>query len=316
MSAVPAAVLGTLLQVVNLVQAGILAALFALALRALVLLLVDRHRALPVGLLRLGGAGLFLGAGLLYGTLSRSLMVWDEPAIGAAILVALLVLSGVAVRHTLGWAERRPGATGLLAQLVLLLALLLVASLTLMRAGFLTLTEDRPVLLVDVMGETRTQTVRWAPPDRPAREEPQRAHRVVFRTPDGVPVAEAWLYGDQVGVKGRVLRLSPMLSAAGVPNLFELSFAHNGYATAERHATQPHLAVALPPGGPLAVHPWWRPVQSWLLERWEKGTTADSSWAVRSATIESTYFPLVDAAGQPVRATYRLVLTPGGLTSS
>jgi hypothetical protein len=129
-------------------------------------------------------------------------------------------------------------------------------------------------------------------------------------------VAEAWLYGDQVGVKGRVLRLSPMLNTAGVPNLFELSFAHNGYATAERHATQPHLAVALPPGGPLAVHPWWRPVQSWLLERWEKGTTADSSWAVRSATVESTYFPLADAAGQPVRATYRLVLTPGGLTSS
>ncbi len=315
MSSVPAAALGALLQVVNLVQAAILAALFALAVRALVLLVVDRRRPVVVRLLRVGAVGLFLAGGLLYGALSRSLVVWDEPAVGLAILVALLVLSGVAVRRALGWAERRPGAAGLLAQLVLLLALLLVASLTLMRAGFVTLTEDRPVLLVDVTGETRSQLVRWTPPDQPAREEPLRAYRVVFRTPDGLPVAEAWLYGDQVGVKGRVLRLSPMLNAAGVPNLFELSFAHNGYATAERHGSQPHLAVALPPGGPLAVHPWWRPVQSWLLDRWEKGTTADSSWAVRSATIESTYFPLVDAAGQPVRATYRLVLTPGGLTA-
>ncbi len=315
MSTVPAAILGALVQALNLVQAGVLAAFFSLAVRALVLLVVDRPRPPGVSVLRVCAVGLFLAVGLLYAWFSASMVVWDMPAVGVAILTVLLVLSGVAIRRAMGWAERRPGAAGLLAQLVLLLALLLVASLTLMRAGFLALTEDRPVLLVEVTGETTTQTVRWAPPDQPAREERQRTHRVVFRTPDGIPVAETWLYGDQVGVKGRVLRLSPLLNAAGVPNIFELSFAHNGYATAERHATQPHLAVSLPPAGPLAVHPWWRRVQSWLLEQWEKGTAADSSWAVRSATIESTYFPLIDAGGQPVRATFRLVLTPGGLSS-
>jgi hypothetical protein len=185
-----------------------------------------------------------------------------------------------------------------------------------MRAGFLALTEDRPVLLVDVTGETTAQTLRWAPPDGAEREDRRPTHRVVFRRPDGAAVAEAWVYGDQVAVKGRVLRLSPWLNAAGVPNLFELTFAHNGYGTAERHATEPHMAVALPPGGPLAVHPWWRPVQAWLLARWERGTDADSDWAIRSATIESTYFPLVDAAGAPVRRVFRLVLTPGGLSAS
>src|SRR5262249_7316628 len=137
--------------------AGILAAFFALAVRSLVLLLVDRRRPVVVSLLRVGAVGLFLAGGLLYGALSRSLVAWDQPAIGLAILVALLVLSGVAVRRAIGWAERRPGPTGLLAQLVLLLALLLVASLTLMRAGFVALTEDRPVMLVDVTGETRSQ---------------------------------------------------------------------------------------------------------------------------------------------------------------
>jgi hypothetical protein len=35
---------------------------------------------------------------------------------------------------------------------------------------------------------------------------------------------------------------------------------------------------------------------------------------IRAATIESTYFPLVDASGQPVRHAYQLVLTAGGLT--
>jgi hypothetical protein len=41
-STLPAAVLGALVQVVNLVQAGALAAFFSLALRAPVLLVVDR----------------------------------------------------------------------------------------------------------------------------------------------------------------------------------------------------------------------------------------------------------------------------------
>jgi hypothetical protein len=33
-------------------------------------------------------------------------------------------------------------------------------------------------------------------------------------------------------------------------------------------------------------------------------------------TVESTYFPLVDPVGNPLRHTYRLVLTPGGLSAS
>jgi hypothetical protein len=315
MSTVAAGLLGALMTALNLVQAVIVTALFALAVRALVLVFVDRRRSVIVSVLRALGAVAFLGAGLVFAAFSAPQMVWDSPAVGAAILTGVVVLSGVAVRRALGWAERRPGAAALLAQLVLLLALALVASLTLMRAGFVSLTEDRPVLLVEVTGETGSRVVRWAPPDQPAREEPQRTHRVVFRTPEGAAVSETWLYGDQVAVKGRVLRLSPVLNAAGVPNLFELLFAHNGYATAERHNTRPHVAVPLPSGGPLAVHPWWRPVQAWLLARWETGTAADSSWAIRSATIESTYFPLVDAGGQSLRATYRLMLTPGGLSA-
>jgi hypothetical protein len=138
----------------------------------------------------------------------------------------------------------------------------------------------------------------------------------VFRLPEGPPVAEAWLYGDQVAVKGRVLRLAPLLNAAGVPNLFELQFAHNGYSSAERHASHPHTAVALPAIGPLAVHPSWRPVQLRLLEAWRKSAAEGSGWALRSLTTESTYYPLADLAGRPLRQTYRLVLTPGGLSAS
>jgi hypothetical protein len=92
---------------------------------------------------------------------------------------------------------------------------------------------------------------------------------------------------------------------AGIPNLFELQFAHNGYFTAGRHATQPHLALPLPPSGPLAVHPWWRPLQARLLAAWEQGTAEGSRWAIRSVTSESTYYPLVGADGRARRETFR-----------
>jgi hypothetical protein len=129
-------------------------------------------------------------------------------------------------------------------------------------------------------------------------------------------VADAWIYGDQVAIKGRVLRLSPLLNVAGVPNLFELVYAHNGYTTAERHNAFPHLALKLEPMGPLAVHPLWQGLQARLLAAWERGAADGSTWAIRSATTESTYFPLAEPDGSPVKRTFRLVLTPGGLTSS
>jgi len=311
-----ASLLGVFARLANLLSIFVLCCFFALAARLLALLFLDPGRGALAVAARLSGGLAFLGLGLLYGAFTLHTLAWDPLGLALAAALGLAVVSSLVLGHRNRRRPRRPGVRGALSQLTLLLALLLAATLTLMRAGFLSLSEDRPVMLVEVTGEIGVKEVAWAPPDQPGRREALATHRVVFRTPEGEPVAEAWVYGDQVAVKGRVLRLSPVLNAAGVANLFELQFAHNGYATAERHNTFPHQAVPLPCTGPLAVHPWWRPVQRRLLELWEKGTDEGSSLAVRSATTESTYFPLVDASGQPVRRTFRVVLTPGGLSAS
>jgi hypothetical protein len=291
--------------------AAILAALLAFAVRALALAAFSRPRRAWLVLWRLLVAAGWFGVAVLYALFAAPVFAWSSEAIAAAAAVAIVLLGSLAFR---GGRALHPTAG--LVQLCLALALLLGAALTLMGAGFLALTVDRPVLLVELTGETAVQTVRWAPPNEPLRERSLLTHRVLFRDPEGVPVAEAWVYGDEVAVKGRVLRLAPILSAAGVPNLFELGFAHNGYRTAERHNGYPHVAVPLPPSGPLAVHPWWRPIQARLLGDWERISTEGKPWAIRSLTVESTYFPMVDPVGNPVRQTYRLVLTPGGLSSS
>jgi hypothetical protein len=310
-----ASLIAALVSLRSLLVAFVLAALLSLALRSLLLAALERGGSVVVTLLRLAAVLSFGALGALYTLFAARWIEWTPSTFAVALATGVGLVGSV-------WLRRRPaGNAGLpsplaaLAQLALLLGLLLLAALTLVHAGFLALTEDRPVLLVDITGETRVQMVRWAPPGHAAREEPLTTYRVAFRMPDGQAVAEAFLYGDQVAVKGRVLRLAPLLNAAGVPNLLELQFAHNGYLTAERHASLPHAAVPLPPTGPLAVHPWWRPLQSRLLEAWEKGAEG-SGWAVRSVTTESTYYPLVDNAGRPLRRTFRLVLTPGGLSAS
>lgn len=273
----------------------------------------SRSRLLAVGRLFLGLAAATLA--WVYGILALPWLALDMPSI-AAFLAVFVLLAGWTLFRTLRAGPPEDGGRIFTMHLALLALVLLAATATLVTAGFLNLTEDRPVLLVDVTGETATQVVRWAPPDAEARTESLVTHRVIFRRPAGEAVADAWIYGDEVAVKGRVLRLSPVLNAAGLPNLFELTFAHNGYTTAERHNTMPHEAVPLPPIGSLAVHALWRPLQARLLTALQERADPNGRWTIRATTIESTYFPLVGPDGKPTARTFRLVLTPGGLTAS
>ena len=301
-----------------LVIAATSGALYGCGLRALLLALCERKR----GVLRLVGrlvaAAIFGALGTLYVMFTAAMVDWTLGAAALALFMALLMTSGVLVFQVALKRPSRLSPTAILLRATIVLSLLLLVTLSLMRSGFLALTTDRPVLRIDVTGEVRPQKVRWAAPDQPMQEQELQAHRILLRKPEKPfdIVGETWLYGDQVAVKGRVLRLSPILNAAGVENLFELSFIHNGYFTAERHSAFPHQAQPLAPLGPLAVHPRWRPLRDLLLSNWEhRSANSLSRFAVRGATTESTYFPLLDAQGKPVQHSFELVLTPGGLSA-
>jgi len=322
--------LSALLRLQNDVAALVLAACAGLVLSAVLHALLGQ-RMLPLrartgkvsrwgpGLRAAGHLGfgvVVAGFGGLYGVFVISRITWNVSTVLVAAATLAVFVAFLLAQRLLGHLGPR-GVTGGLLKAVLLLSLLVLALLTLMTAGFLALTEDRPVLLVEVTGITDHQQVSWAPAGGAPRTESLLTHEVLFRRPaDGAIVGRAWVYGDEIAVKGRVLRLSPVLNAAGITNLFELTFAYNGYRTLERHNTMPHQAYPLAPVGPLAVHPMWRRLQQRLLAMWERKTEEGSTWMVRSATTESTFFPLVDAEGEAVQHTYRLTLTPGGLSSS
>jgi len=311
----PLAILAMGTGMYNVLVAFILALFFALGIRSLLLIILGRHPGVLHALFHLLVGITFLFIGWLYYLFTSPLLVWDRWAMGAAAATVLIGLLGVVLRHRRGRPLRSSGSFALLLTTIVLLCVLLVAALTVMRSGFLALTSDRVTLLVNVTGETKPELVRWAPPNQPAREENLITHRVIFLGPDGRPVGEVWMYGDEVAVKGRVLRLSPYLNAAGIPNLYELLYAHNGYKTVERFNTLPHWAVPLTPLGSLTVHPWMRPLQRRILDRWVKTSSGGSIWDIKAVSDESTYYPLIDAEGKAVHQTFLLVLTPGGFST-
>jgi hypothetical protein len=194
----------------------------------------------------------------------------------------------------------------------ILVLVLLCASLTaLMISGFQFLSEDQPVLKITMTGAGRPEMVEWKPPGGTVQKQELMAHEVQFEAPDGRPVAQLFVYGDQVAVKARVIRFRPILNAMGVRNLCRLEYAHNGYTTAERFNRFPHRAQAIH-----LADPSLETVQAWFWKYWEDlYYQEEKNWWVKSATLESGYFPLTYPDGAPLRGAYYLTVTPGGLSS-
>ena len=282
--------------------------LVILALRSFVLMIAEA-KPLVVRLLDFLLAVIF-GASALFLLLFLRLRFPNNPLQLAVILVVLALPAVLTTARRL----RRPYSPRpvfFLSKTVFALLLLGAALITLMVSGFQFLTEDQPVLKITMPGRGRPEIVAWQPPDGAHQERELMAYEVQFETPDGKPVAQLFVYGDQVAVKARVIRFRPVLNAMGVQNLCRLEYAHNGYTTPERFNQLPHRAQVI-----AVMDPRLEPVQAWFWKQWEAIYYQDeTNWWVKSATLESGYFPLTYANGAPFRGAYYLTVTPGGLSS-
>jgi hypothetical protein len=198
-----------------------------------------------------------------------------------------------------------------LSKTVLVLLLFCASLIALMVSGFLFLSEDQPVLKTTMTGRGRPEMVEWKPPGGVFQKQELTAHEVRFETPDGLPVAQLFVYGDQVAVKAKVIRFRPVLNAMGIRNLCRLEYAHNGYTTAGRFNAFPHHAQVIH-----VTDPRLESVQTRFWKYWEDlYYQEEQNWWVKSATLESGYFPLTYANGAPFRGAYYLTVTSGGLSS-
>jgi len=287
--------------------------LFAgLAMRALVLLVIDHARPAVVMGFRALAAAAFLGFGFFDFLFSRNMQVWDRPsrAVVAACASALPMVTFARQKKDSG---EPPEMRHALYVSGVLIALCVFSILTLLRAGTVALTGDRVTLIVEATGETRVEDE--PVPSTPATAKVTLYHAVVW-LPTGVPLADVWLPGDRLRLKGRIYRLSPALNAFGFPNLYEFVSVRNDTANTNRNSEAVMEEFLFAENGPLAVHPWWKPIQASILSHWEAATADDSFFTLRAVPNASPDYPLEDGQGRPIRKTFLLVLPPSGHATS
>lgn len=205
----------------------------------------------------------------------------------------------------------RPRPALFLIKTIFVFFLICIALLVLMTSGFLYLSEDRPIAKVILTGQKKPIVVEWKSPVGTLRKETLDAYEVRIQRPSGSPIADLYVYGDQVAVKAKVLRFRPILNVIGLHNLCRIEYVFNGYTTAPRHNTYPHLAQEISVNPPILEN-----YQLAFWSYWEKSYFQQGKyWWLKSATLESQFFPLVDRHGKPFKGAYYLTITSGGLSS-
>lgn len=286
----------------NLLMGLVLALLFALGMRSLLLLFVDKGHGSRVIILRTAAAVTFLAVGWLYALFGAPMMVWERLPRAVAATSGVGLLLAAAARRIKRPPTIAPSPKTALATGSALVVLVFLSALTLLQTGFVALIGDRVPFLVEVTGEAR-----MTHPNEPMRgQTPANSvmtHHVLIWHPRGIPVADVWLCGERFAVRGRALRLKRW----GLPNFYR--FDEIGVGPPGEAGACPHQEIPFPNSGPLAIHPWWRPVDERLLRIF-------LDRAPLMVSSDSPYYPLVEASGKHLRQTFLLDLTPSGMATS
>jgi hypothetical protein len=169
---------------------------------------------------------------------------------------------------------------------------------------FFHLTEDKKVGKIVLTGDTQSEWVSWKNPQSNLEGAWLESYEVVVQDLKGKELSRQYIYGDLVGLRAEVLTIHWPFHLLGFSNLCHLETLHNGYRTSHRHNLFPHLASALPFSFPILQGLWAKLYHG----KWKIP-------GVKSATLESTYLPLVTAELQPTQGSYWLVVGSSGLTS-
>jgi len=251
---------------------------------------------------------------MFFGCCASALWVCANINFNMQLLIAFVALS-ILIDTALVMRIRKPHTSrpALMILKFLFVAFLLgVSYAVIMMTGFLRLTEDQPILKIRMTGNQQTEFVEWKQPEGTLRKQELSTYEVLLETPDNKPVARLYVYGDQVAVKAKVIRFRPTLILLGFPNLCRIEYVYNGYTTAERFNMYPHRAQKI-----ALSNAKLEPLQDSFWSFWEKNyLQTEESRLIKSATLESNYFPLIHSDGRPFQGAYYLTITAGGLSAT
>lgn len=251
---------------------------------------------------------------MFFGCCASALWVCANIGINMQLLIAFAALS-IPIDTALVIRLRKPhrNRPALMILKFLFVALLIFMSyVVVMMTGFLRLTQDQPVLKIRMTGNRQTEFVEWKQPEGTLQKQELPTYEVLLETPESKPISRLFVYGDQVAVKAKVIRFRPTLILLGFPNLCRIEYVYNGYTTAERFNKYPHRAQKI-----ALSNATLEPLQDSFWSFWEKNylQTEESRW-IKSATLESNYFPLIHPDSRPFEGAYFLTITAGGLSAT
>ena len=170
--------------------------------------------------------------------------------------------------------------------------------------SFFNLTQDNRVGKIVMTGNVKSEWVSWKNPQSNLEGAWLDCYEVIVEDLKGKELSRQYLYGDLVGLRAEVLTIHWPFHLLGFSNLCHLETLHNSYSTSTRHNLFPHLAAALPFSFPVLQGLWSKLYHSnWKIP------------GIKSATLESTYLPLITAQLQPNQGSYWLIVGNSGLTS-
>lgn len=147
-----------LLRLQAVVAALVLGLLAGSGLRLLLLLWLDKQQSRPRAGLRLVFASGYVGLLLGYFSLVRPMLQWDMRLLLTACGATLLPVIGLVLWRVVRGTLPQPSLMSFLLRVILVLLVIVLTLVSVMRAGFLNLTTDRPLLLLELSGETRPQS--------------------------------------------------------------------------------------------------------------------------------------------------------------
>ncbi len=158
---------------------------------------------------------------------------------------------------------------------------------------------------VVLKGNDQPAWMSWKNPSQ-SREEStwMSSYEVEIQDAKGKKLFSDYLIGDYVGVRAQMILINWPSQLLGFSHLYRLELVHNGYSTAKRHQFFPHVAFALPFSTKLFEKVW----NQLFLGNWQIP-------GVKSATLESSYFPLREAKLNASAQTYDLVVGETGLSA-
>jgi hypothetical protein len=138
----------------------------------------------------------------------------------------------------------------------------------------------------------------------------EAGYLVKISSAQGEPITEHYIQGDLVGIRAKIIRTKPLFTFLGLQTLCRIELMHSSYLKKDAFEKLPHSAYEIS-----FEHARFLP--KFFEEFWESlfFEHASSFW-VRSATLESSYFPLVNRKSLPYQGSFLLTLTSSGLSST